>query len=370
VFDQEGLSFLTLKDYNLVIWDDLSYQMSGLGDNDVSIFHRLFEVGVPLYFIGDDLAYSVVNLSPSRQADWIGLLHLNPGENLGGGNWLAIVEPNHPVINGPFGRVTEMAIGEDPDKAARTAAGETVLGQAGGSDVLLAYESPGDPTWTVTQNFLATAGGDPENHRRLFQNAVYWLTHGLFTPPADLAVEKSAREATSRLGDPVTFTITVANLGPATAAEVTVVDDPPAGLEKTGVSATAGSWSEENTRLVWRVGELPAGATATMVVEGVARELGWLTNTVTVASPAPDFNPANNAGIAAVLITPPPTIRISSIRVEGGKVYVEWTGDRGQLQRCADLAEPAWEEVGAAMATGWVGTATGRAAFYRVVSSP
>ena len=83
VFDQEELTFGDVSGFDLVIWDDLSFQGGGLTDNDVETFQSAFNARIPLYLLGDDLAFSHVNLSEKVRPIWIGLLHLNDGDNFG-----------------------------------------------------------------------------------------------------------------------------------------------------------------------------------------------------------------------------------------------------------------------------------------------
>jgi hypothetical protein len=173
VFDQ-GLKLEALKDFELLIWDDLSYQSGGISDNEVLIFQAALDLGIPLYYIGDDLAYSTINLSAPAQALWKDLLHLNDGPNPASGD-LVILEPHHPLLDGPFGRITTLEPDNDPDAALATGTGETVIARIGPYPFLLAFESADSGVRSITQNVLAVRGSDLAQERALFLNAVAWL---------------------------------------------------------------------------------------------------------------------------------------------------------------------------------------------------
>lgn len=115
---------------------------------------------------------------------------------------------------------------------------------------------------------------------------------------ADLAVTKTVSDARPNVGDTITFTVTLENLGPDTATGVTIADTLPAGLSFLGATPAAGT-SYDPTTGIWTVGTLASAATTTLqieaeVVAGVAQ-----TNTATVATANQfDPDPTNNTGSA------------------------------------------------------------------------
>ena len=153
-----------------------------------AIFKTAFDAGIPLYLIGDDLALQSINLSAAGQKTWEELLRLrlDPG---GGGTGMngvvTLVNTSHPVVNGPFGIVTNYFNYCDIDLALHTGTGEVVVGTSGPADVVLAFEEPNRGTRSVTQDNclygdLDAAPGqvDPKDQaerKRMFQNAVTWL---------------------------------------------------------------------------------------------------------------------------------------------------------------------------------------------------
>jgi uncharacterized repeat protein (TIGR01451 family) len=112
---------------------------------------------------------------------------------------------------------------------------------------------------------------------------------------ADVAITKRVSEATPRVGDPVTFTVTATNHGPNDATGVQVSDSLPVGLTWQSVTPSQGHY--DPTTGAWTVGTLATGAAATLDLTARVDQAGALTNvaTKTVADQF-DPNPSNNAG--------------------------------------------------------------------------
>ena len=114
---------------------------------------------------------------------------------------------------------------------------------------------------------------------------------------ADLVVSKTVDDSTPNVGDNVTFTVTLNNLGPSQAANVVVNDLLPAGLQYVSHVASTGTYVPGTG--VWTVGAVPAGTTNTLtvvatVVTPASGPALPLTNTATATSTTPDPNPDNN----------------------------------------------------------------------------
>jgi uncharacterized repeat protein (TIGR01451 family) len=120
---------------------------------------------------------------------------------------------------------------------------------------------------------------------------------------ADLLVSKTVDETAPNVGDNVTFTVTLENLGPSTAQAVSVNDLLPAGLQFVSATPSAGSYSAGSG--VWTLGAVPSGTTNTLLIvatvlapsSGPAQQL---TNTATAISTTPDPNPDNNTDDSTV----------------------------------------------------------------------
>ena len=125
---------------------------------------------------------------------------------------------------------------------------------------------------------------------------------------ADLVVTKTVDTPRPEVNDNVTFTITVENLGPTTAQNVTVADPLPTGLSF--VSAVPPADYDETTG-IWTVGTLadPSSSpnTSTLTITAKVLEpasgsglVSQSINTATAISTTVDPNPGNNSGTAVV----------------------------------------------------------------------
>jgi large repetitive protein len=111
----------------------------------------------------------------------------------------------------------------------------------------------------------------------------------------DLELTKTANETTLPIGEDVTFTITVSNLGPHDATGVEVTDLLPVGLDFVSATPSQGTYDDETG--IWIVGELDMDAAATLELIATVTTAGTLTNTAEVtAADQPDLNstPGNN----------------------------------------------------------------------------
>jgi uncharacterized repeat protein (TIGR01451 family) len=126
---------------------------------------------------------------------------------------------------------------------------------------------------------------------------------------ADLKVNKIADQATAHLGQPVTFIVTVTNVGPAAAQGVTLTET---------FSKNAGYVSVTVTRGAWSCSAKPAKGTVTCTLSSLAANddgivnivlkptaKGTLTNTATVTEASPgDPNATNNTATVSIPVTP------------------------------------------------------------------
>jgi uncharacterized repeat protein (TIGR01451 family) len=116
------------------------------------------------------------------------------------------------------------------------------------------------------------------------------------TPVADVATTKSGPASVAGNGL-VTYTITVTNLGPSTASNVSVTDTLPAGV--TFVSASGGGTNSAGV-VGWPViTSLANGATTSFTVTVTAPGSGTLTNVVSSTATTLDPEATNNDGSAA-----------------------------------------------------------------------
>jgi uncharacterized repeat protein (TIGR01451 family) len=118
---------------------------------------------------------------------------------------------------------------------------------------------------------------------------------------ADLALGKAVSDSTPNVGETITYTVTLSNIGPDSATNVTVQDSLPAGLSF--VSATPSQGTYNNTNGVWMVGTVNTLTPQTLQIQAHVVSPASQTNTATVShSDQPDPNTANNT--ASVTETP------------------------------------------------------------------
>jgi uncharacterized repeat protein (TIGR01451 family) len=116
---------------------------------------------------------------------------------------------------------------------------------------------------------------------------------------ADLAVTVTVNDPTPNVGETVTFTVGLANLGPDTATNVTLSDPLPPGL--TFVSDTPSQGSYNPTTGVWTVGTVTTTTPLTLMVAAIVNSPAPQTYTWTVShSDQFDPNLANNTASATV----------------------------------------------------------------------
>lgn len=104
------------------------------------------------------------------------------------------------------------------------------------------------------------------------------------------------------IGDPIPFTLTASNAGPADAPDAVVTDTLPANL--TYVSNDCGAAVAGQT-ITWTIGALANGASAVCNIATTVNAVGAIANTATITSSNSDPNAANNsstAGLAGAML--------------------------------------------------------------------
>ena len=193
--------------------------------------------------------------------------------------------------------------------SASAASGTTFTPNSTGGVWAVPSIAPGEKL-TLTITVTATSAELKYNTVEITKSSTYDPNEGNNTAKtptdpnaADLVVSKTVDNPRPNVGDDVTFTIRLENLGPDTALSV-VVADAVAGL--TGlqiVSATASAGAYDSGTGDWTVGSVLSGAveTLTIVATVLTPSSGPAlsqTNTATASSTTPDPNPGNNTGTA------------------------------------------------------------------------
>src|SRR5262249_34072041 len=115
---------------------------------------------------------------------------------------------------------------------------------------------------------------------------------------ADLALTKSVSNPTPNVGDTITFTVALTDLGPDAASGVRVTDLLPAGLSLLSFSPSRGTYTPGTG--VWDVGAIDPSAAQTLILTARVVSPTTQTNTATIShSDQFDPNAANNTAGAA-----------------------------------------------------------------------
>ena len=168
------------------------------------------------------------------------------------------------------------------------------------------------------------------------QNNTATLVSTVNVPSADLVLAMSDSPDPVAAGFPLTYSITVTNLGPATATSVVITNVLPSGLGFTSVTTSQGT-SGHTAGSVWAsLGSLNSGSTATMTFVGWAGLVTSITNVATVSSAIIDPLKANNTASVKTIVTPQLTAQAS-----GGFISITTPGLSGTvLDYAASLTPP------------------------------
>lgn len=125
---------------------------------------------------------------------------------------------------------------------------------------------------------------------------------GVTTLESNLGITKTVNNTTPAAGSNVSFTVTASNSGASNNTNVTVNDLLPSGY--TYVSSTPSTGTYNSGTGVWTIGDLSAGASATLEVNATVKSTGSYVNTATISGDLPDPDATNNTAS----VTPTPVI--------------------------------------------------------------
>jgi uncharacterized repeat protein (TIGR01451 family) len=161
---------------------------------------------------------------------------------------------------------------------------------------------------------------------------------------ADLAISHLPAPNPVILGNNLTYTLSVSNLGPAGASSVTLTDTLPASVNF--VSATGGG-NNQGSMVTWDAGALSAGTGTNFSIIVTPLSAGLFTNTVTLSSSTPDPSSANNSAAQTVAVMVPPVLNDPSVSASSVSASVNTlTGVGYQLQYKNQLTDPDWIPIG------------------------
>jgi uncharacterized repeat protein (TIGR01451 family) len=111
---------------------------------------------------------------------------------------------------------------------------------------------------------------------------------------AELSITQTDFPDPASVGGNLTYTITVTNNGPDTAADVSVMDTLPSYVTFVSATSSQGSCQQTGGVVFCDLNGLASGATATITIVVQPTRTGSIRNTANVASNEVDLNSANN----------------------------------------------------------------------------
>ena len=274
---------------------------------------------------GDRLVVGAIDLSTSRTGG-VYIFERNEG---GADNWGEIIElrPSDGAANDVFGSSVQLR----DDTLFIGARGAT--GNA--NDTGAAYifkQSPGNPRqWDEIEKLIPSDGGAADEFGR---NVAFWdetyvvgsFHHDAFCPgdpscdsgaayifgaadPADVTIEKHVSTATAVPSQPITYTLTYTNNGPAIAYNTIITDIVPPTIINPAFSSSGPLITPTmSSTFVWDVAPLSVGESGIITITGMISS-GLATDTIisntAVITNQIDITPTNNVDTAVVTISVP-----------------------------------------------------------------
>jgi uncharacterized repeat protein (TIGR01451 family) len=123
---------------------------------------------------------------------------------------------------------------------------------------------------------------------------------------ANLTLQKSDSPDPVLVGNLLTYTIDLTNLGPEDAANAEVTDDLSPRVDFDSASSSQGTCSEAGGIVTCDLGDLLSGDTATVTITVIPNQEGSVTNTAVGSSEIQDPNLANNSDAATTTVNAAP----------------------------------------------------------------
>ena len=105
-----------------------------------------------------------------------------------------------------------------------------------------------------------------------------------------------------QVGEPLTYTLAVQNLGAAMATGVVATDTLPAGVTFVSATSTQGTCTQAGVTVTCAVGSLPGLAQATITIVVIPQSAGLLSNSASVTQNEVDTNPADNSDTEGTVV--------------------------------------------------------------------
>jgi uncharacterized repeat protein (TIGR01451 family) len=122
---------------------------------------------------------------------------------------------------------------------------------------------------------------------------------------ANLEIVKTDTPDPVPLGDPLTYTLQVANHGPSDASSVTVTDTLPVSVAFESATPSQGSCMHAAGTVTCDLGAVAEQSTATITIVVTPQAVGTITNQASVDSPQGDANTSDNSDTEQTVVTGP-----------------------------------------------------------------
>jgi uncharacterized repeat protein (TIGR01451 family) len=137
------------------------------------------------------------------------------------------------------------------------------------------------------------------------------------SPPNDLVVTVAHHPGIAVIGQPLTYTIIVTNLGPTDATSVTLTNLLPASFGFVSMTNSIGTCALEGRVVRCDLGTVGAGTVANVIIVGTPGVVGTLTNQTGVARGETDPVPANNVVVTRTTVLFPSLVIDDVSTLEG-----------------------------------------------------
>ena len=125
----------------------------------------------------------------------------------------------------------------------------------------------------------------------------------------DISAELSVAPTSVRIGETITYTATVRNIGPSDATQVTLTDMLPANTAFVSAVSSQGSVGENAGTVTATLGTIVGGGSATVTINLTAGATGTVINTVTATRGETDpFTPNNTASVSVLVVQGPDSV--------------------------------------------------------------
>jgi uncharacterized repeat protein (TIGR01451 family) len=151
------------------------------------------------------------------------------------------------------------------------------------------------------------------------------------SPALNLVVGVSAAPEPVFVGSVLTYSLTLTNMGPASATGVILTDLLPPGVTLLSTNSTQGSVALTSGLVNFNVGALAPGAGVGATIRVTAPLAGVITNTVSAASGQTDLDPASNVAQVLTTVVSPLPARLAIAPAANSQFEITVTAQPGQV---------------------------------------